>query len=69
VGRVRGRPPRLSAEAAEVLTRIVPVDDSRARALLGRDPIPMERSIRDLYRWHLEAGQLGAEHVGRIAND
>jgi nucleoside-diphosphate-sugar epimerase len=68
VGRVRGRPPQLSAEAAEVLTRSVPVDDASARALLGRDPIPMERSFRDLYRWLFEAGLLGAEHVGRIAN-
>ncbi len=28
-----------------------------------------ERSFRDLLRWMFEAGVLGAEHVGRIADE
>lgn len=67
VGRLRRRPPRLTAEAAEVLTRSVPIDDARARQLLGRLPTPMEQSLRDLFRWFFEAGVLEAKHVGRLA--
>jgi nucleoside-diphosphate-sugar epimerase len=50
-GRITGCLPELTGEAAEVLTRSVPIDDSLARGFLGRDPIPMEQSFRDLYRW------------------
>ncbi len=60
-----GRDVALTWEAAEVLTRSVPIDDRVARAVLGREPIPAETSYRDLIRWMVLAGHLGAEHAGR----
>lgn len=68
-GRLSGRPPPLTGEAAEVLTRSVPVEDRRARAILGREPTPMDASFRDLYRWLFEAGVLSADQVGAVARD
>lgn len=62
-----GRPARLSGEAALVLTRSRPVDDAEAREALGRDPIPIERSLRDLLAWMHRAGVLDARQVGRLA--
>jgi nucleoside-diphosphate-sugar epimerase len=64
-----GRGARLTSEAALVLTRSVPVDDGEARELLGADPIPIERSFRDLLLWMHRAGVLEAGHVGRLARD
>jgi UDP-glucose 4-epimerase len=57
----------LTSEAAAVLTRSVPVDDREARRLLGADPIPIERSLRDLLVWMHRAGILEARHVGDLA--
>ncbi len=57
----------LTSEAAAVLTRSVPVDDLDARRLLGADPIPIERSLRDLLVWMHRAGILTARHVGDLA--
>lgn len=62
-----GRPVQLTSEAAAVLTRSVPVDDAEARRLLGREPIDVERSFRDLIEWMVEAGHLSAEAAGRAA--
>jgi dihydroflavonol-4-reductase len=55
-----GRPVRLTYEAAQVLTRSVPVDDAEARRLLGRPAIDGERSFRDLIDWMVAAGHLEA---------
>lgn len=60
---------RLTREAAGILTHSVPVDDRPARELLGSDPIPIERSFRDLLVWMHAAGVLEAHHVGRVAQD
>lgn len=62
-----GRNPQLTYEAAEVLTRSVPVDDREARRLLGRDPISDEQSFRDLIRWMVEAGHLDGALAGSLA--
>jgi nucleoside-diphosphate-sugar epimerase len=62
-----GRSTQLTHEAALVLTRGVPVDDADARALLGRDPIPYEASLRDTLAWMAAAGVLAPHHVGRLA--
>jgi dihydroflavonol-4-reductase len=62
-----GRSTQLTSEAALVLTRSVPVDDRAARALLGRDPIPIEDSLRDTIAWMGATGVLDARHAGRLA--
>lgn len=53
-----GRDVQLTYEAAEVLTRSVPLDDRVARAALGREPISAEASFRDLIAWMVEAGHV-----------
>lgn len=53
-----GRDVQLTYEAAEVLTRSVPLDDASARRALGREPISAERSFRDLIAWMGEAGHV-----------
>lgn len=65
--RILGRPSRLTSEAAAVLTRSVPVDDADARRLLGAEPIPIERSLRDLLVWMHRSGVLEPRHVGTLA--
>lgn len=57
---------QLTYEAAEVLTRSVPLDDRYARAVLGRPPIDDRASFRDLIVWMFEAGHLDAESAGRL---
>ena len=59
---------RVSAEAMNILTRSVPVDDAEARGLMGRDATPMRNSLRDTLSWMHEAGILEAQHVGRLAS-
>lgn len=59
-----GRDVQLTYEAAEVLTRSVPVDDREARALLGRDAITDEASYRDLIEWMVAAGHLAPARAG-----
>jgi nucleoside-diphosphate-sugar epimerase len=59
-----GRSVQLTYEAAEVLTRSVPVDDAEACRLLGREPIDDERSFRDLIDWMVEAGHLSPDDAG-----
>ena len=61
-----GRSTQLTSETAAVLTRSVPVDDREARALLGRDPIPIEVSLRDTIAWMAESGVLKARYAGRL---
>jgi hypothetical protein len=54
----------LTYEAAEVLTRSVPLDDRIARAALGREAIPAEVSFRDLIDWMVTAGHLTPAEAG-----
>ena len=61
------RSTQLTSEAALVLTRSVPIDDREARGLLGRDPIPIEDSLRDTIGWMAEAGVLDARYAGRLS--
>jgi dihydroflavonol-4-reductase len=63
-----GRSTQLTSEAALVLTRSVPAEDWDARLLLGRDPIPIQDSLRDTIAWMASAGVLGARHAGRLAH-
>ena len=59
-----GRSPALSYEAACVITRSVPCDDTEALALLGRPWLPIERSLQDLLVWMRQAGHLSASEAG-----
>ena len=54
---------QLTSEAAEVLTRSVPLEDTEARRLLGRPAIEAEQSFADLARWMVASGHLDAEAV------
>jgi nucleoside-diphosphate-sugar epimerase len=67
LGQRLGRGAQLTREAAEVLTRSVPLDDADARKLLAREPISDEASFRDLLAWMHQAGVLDSEHVGKLA--
>ena len=67
--RLLGHEVRLTHEAAGILTHSVPVDDRAARSLLGREPIAIERSLRELLLWMHAAGVLEARHVGILAAD
>lgn len=62
-----GRDVQLTYEAAEVLTRSVPLDDRVARAALGREPISAEDSFRDLIDWMVEAGHVSPMDAGTRA--
>jgi len=61
---ITGREPQLTYEAACVVTRSVPCDDSAALALLGREPIDARRSLHDLLLWMHQAGHLNASEAG-----
>jgi nucleoside-diphosphate-sugar epimerase len=56
-----GRDVLLTSEAAQVLTRSVPLDDREARRLLGRPAIGVEESFRDLIEWLEGSGHLDPE--------
>ena len=56
----------LHSEAAWVLTRCVPLDDSAVRDELGIEPIPARESFEDLLRWMHGVGLLEDRHVGAI---
>ena len=58
----------LDGEAAWVLTRCVPVDQSAVEREFGITPMPARRSFEDLLRWMHESGLLEAEHVGKLAS-
>jgi len=59
-----GRDVQLTYEAAEVLTRSVPLDDGVARRAIGREPISAETSFRDLIAWMSEAGHITPADAG-----
>ena len=61
-----GRDVALTYEAAEVLTRSVPIEDGPACRALGRRGISAEDSYRDLIRWMVEAGHLERSDAGRL---
>ncbi len=61
-----GRDAALTYEAAEVLTRSVPIDDGAACRALGRQGVSAEISYRDLIRWMVEAGHLSRGDAGRL---
>ena len=61
-----GRNVQLTYEAADVLTRSVPVDDGEARRLLGDKAITDEDSFRDLIAWMVAAGHLDPESAGDV---
>lgn len=50
----------LTREAAEVLTRSVPTDDSAALALLNGEMVGVEQSFQDLVDWMRATGRLDA---------
>jgi dihydroflavonol-4-reductase len=56
---------QLTREAAEVLTRSVPVDDGVAREMLGSEVRSEAESFRDLLDWMHESGIVTAEQIGR----
>lgn len=66
-GRLTGRTPALTHEAALVLTQCVPLDDAPTVAALGVAPTPIEESLRDFLAWLHAAGILSAAQVGKIA--
>ena len=57
----------LDSEAAWVLTRCVPLDDSAVKRDFGIEPMPARESFEDLLRWMFEVGFLDAANVGRLA--
>jgi UDP-glucose 4-epimerase len=59
-----GRAPALTYEAACVITRSVPCDDSAALELLGLEYIGIEQSLRDLLVWMTRAGHITPEQAG-----
>ncbi len=62
-----GRSPQLTGEAAQILTRSVPVDDREARALLGRAPTAIEDSLRDTIAWMAATGVIPPRCAGRLS--
>ena len=58
----------LHSEAAWVLTRSVPLDDSAVRKDFGIEPMSARESFKDLLHWMLEAGLLDATQAGRVAS-
>ena len=67
--RLLGRSTQLTAEAALVLTRSVPLDDAEARRMIGAAPVSDEKSFRDLLTWMYRAGVLRADQVGSLAGE
>lgn len=58
VARVSGKSFVLTREAAEVLTRSVPTDDSLAMKDLGLELVGKEASFKDLFEWMRAAGKI-----------
>lgn len=62
-----GRSMQLTSEAAQVLTRSVPVDDAEACRLLGREKISEASSFRELIHWMVREGHVDSAHAGLAA--
>ena len=58
VARLTGRSFLLSGEAAQVLTRSVPTDDSRVVQELGLELVGHEKSFADLFHWMRDIGKV-----------
>ena len=63
---VPGRAP-FGFEAIAIGTQDVRTDDSRARAELGVEPIPLEETLIDMIRWMVRAGRIPPRSAGRLA--
>lgn len=61
-----GRNVQLTREAADILTRSVPVDDGLARKLLATEAISEEASFRDLLLWMHSQGLVDAQQIGDL---
>ena len=58
----------LDSEAASVLTRCVPLDDSAVRREFGIEPMSVRESFRDLLEWMFDEGLLDSAEVGTLSN-
>ncbi|HEU4511596.1 MAG TPA: NAD-dependent epimerase/dehydratase family protein [Nocardioidaceae bacterium] len=52
-------------EGVAVILRSTVFDDEPARADLGVEPVPFDRSVRDTVVWLVEAGRLPARYAGK----
>ena len=66
-GRLLGREPNVSIEAARMSTTHMAFDDSRARVEIGYTSRPAEDAIEDSARWFVEHGYIDAKHRARIS--
>ena len=67
VGAATGRTMPLTAEGVAILTGWERVPDSEAVQALGVEWRPSEETLRDLFRWLVEAGRLPANAVPALA--
>jgi dihydroflavonol-4-reductase len=65
-GRLLGREPNVSIEAARMSTTRMAFDDRRAREELGYASRPAEDAIQDSARWFVEHGYVGERRRARI---
>ena len=63
IGKLTGRQFQLTREAAEVLTRSVPLDSQQAIDELGLELVGAEKSFYDLIQWMVETGRLDPAKV------
>jgi dihydroflavonol-4-reductase len=57
-GRLLGQEPLFTFESLDTLGLVRTIDTSKARAELGHAPRPLGDTVRDAYRWFVEAGVL-----------
>jgi dihydroflavonol-4-reductase len=57
-GRLVGQEPLFTFESLDTLGLVRTIDTGKARAELGHDPRPLDDTVRDAYRWFVEAGVL-----------
>jgi hypothetical protein len=57
----------LTRDAAEMMTEMVPTDDQPALEALGLELRPVADTLRDTFRWLVEAGHLPADNAGKLA--
>jgi len=60
---VPGRAP-FGHDAIAIATQRITTDDSRARAELGVEPLPLEQTLTDTIRWMVDAGRIPAKAAG-----